>query len=391
MLPSLFQWVVDAVEALQNDMHGQHPDIFGVLERRLRINVDRSKGFKGSIFDLLAPMERSTVYALDLLDCLLGLLPWTTQGRDLPARLEQAFAEASFSFRVSQYGDKLERRIDKTVTRGAETVINAPARPPRHAGRVRSGKRHTRRGPVRAAPRPHARSVVSRAERLARRRGPRGAEMSSLVEELQRDALSPQVSLVDLLRKALVVAKKLDVADFERWLTRELSGYPSTDDYTAYPEYRILHGEVRAAVPGRYIPVIFTGPDAARLNRVYSRMPTARPIAELESLVQAHPEGLIISYTPEVQVQLMKGAGCPEPPALHVPTHQLIGVLNSVKNIVLEWALRLEKDGIVGQGMSFSTEEKQTASSIHYSVTNFYGAITGSAIQAGSPGAPQNF
>lgn len=215
--------------------------------------------------------------------------------------------------------------------------------------------------------------------------------MASLVEELQRDALSPQVALVDLLRKALVVAKKLNVADFERWITEELNGYPSTDDYTAYPEYRILHGEVRAAVPGRYISVIFTGPDAARWNHVYSRMPTARPIAELESLVQAHPDGLIISYTPEVQVQLMKGAGCPEPPALHVPTHQLMGVLNSVKNIVLEWALRLEKDGIVGQGMSFSAEEKATASSIYYHVNNFHGAITGSAIQAGSPGATQSF
>lgn len=197
--------------------------------------------------------------------------------------------------------------------------------------------------------------------------------------------------LVDLLRKALVVAKKLDVADFERWLTQELNGYPSTSDYTAYPEYRILHGEVKAAVPGRYIPVLFTGPNAARLNRAYSRMPTARPIAELESIAQAHPEGLIIPYTPEDQVQLMKGAGSPEPPTLHVPTHQLIGVLNAVKNIVLEWALRLEKDGIVGQGMSFSAEERATASSIHYNVNHFYGAITGSAIQAGSPGATQNF
>jgi hypothetical protein len=33
--------------------------------------------------------------------------------------------------------------------------------------------------------------------------------MSSLVLELQRDALDPSISVLNLLRKALVVAKKL--------------------------------------------------------------------------------------------------------------------------------------------------------------------------------------
>jgi hypothetical protein len=216
--------------------------------------------------------------------------------------------------------------------------------------------------------------------------------MASLVEELQRDALAPQVSLVDLLRKALVVAKKLGVTDFESWLTNELNGYPESSDYKLYPDYRILHGEIQAPVPGGYVPVLFRGgQNAARLNEVYSRMPTARPIAELESLVEAHPGGLILSYTPEVRLQLMKGSGSPLPPGLHVPTHQLIGVLNAVRNIVLEWALRLENDGIVGTGMSFSTAEKATASTINYHVNNFYAPVTGSAIQSGSPGATQNF
>lgn len=132
MLPSLCQWVLEAVEALRTDMNGRHPDLFGVLERRLRISLDRSKGFEGLVLDLLRPMERSTAYALNVLDCLLDLLPWTTQGRDLPGRLAQMLTEASFSFRVGQYGDKLERRIDETVTRGAETLMNAPGRAAEH-------------------------------------------------------------------------------------------------------------------------------------------------------------------------------------------------------------------------------------------------------------------
>ena len=37
--------------------------------------------------------------------------------------------------------------------------------------------------------------------------------MSSLVEQLQAEALDPKVSVTDLLRKALVVAKKLGIED----------------------------------------------------------------------------------------------------------------------------------------------------------------------------------
>ena len=62
MLPSLYQWVFEVVAALQSDVHGRHPDLFGVLERRLRVTVDRSKGFKSTMLDLLVPMESNVAY-----------------------------------------------------------------------------------------------------------------------------------------------------------------------------------------------------------------------------------------------------------------------------------------------------------------------------------------
>jgi len=42
--------------------------------------------------------------------------------------------------------------------------------------------------------------------------------MSSLVIELQADAINSSVSILNLLRKALVVAKKLGIKDFEDWI-----------------------------------------------------------------------------------------------------------------------------------------------------------------------------
>ncbi len=69
--------------------------------------------------------------------------------------------------------------------------------------------------------------------------------MSGLVLELQRDALNPSVSTLDILRKALVVARKLNLKDFEHWIKLELDGYPSED----VPDYRRTQGQLRAWNP----------------------------------------------------------------------------------------------------------------------------------------------
>jgi len=44
--------------------------------------------------------------------------------------------------------------------------------------------------------------------------------MSSLVDELQRDALNPGVGVSDLLRKAKTIAVKLDLPALAAWWRR---------------------------------------------------------------------------------------------------------------------------------------------------------------------------
>jgi len=46
--------------------------------------------------------------------------------------------------------------------------------------------------------------------------------MNSLVLELQHEALDGKVSVTSLLRKAMVIAKKLQVRELEIWATAEL-------------------------------------------------------------------------------------------------------------------------------------------------------------------------
>ena len=68
----------------------------------------------------------------------------------------------------------------------------------------------------------------------------------SLVMELQRDALNPDNPVSNLLRKALVIATKLDLKNLENWITLELSGYPDQD---LVPDYRTLIGQIEVWNP----------------------------------------------------------------------------------------------------------------------------------------------
>lgn len=76
-------------------------------------------------------------------------------------------------------------------------------------------------------------------------------------------------------------------------------------------------------------------------------------------------------------------------PSLLVSDSQIYGILDAVRNQVLNWALDLESKGIIGDGMSFSSEEKKAASQITYQVTNNIGNMENSQLQQDSTGATQ--
>ena len=78
--------------------------------------------------------------------------------------------------------------------------------------------------------------------------------MTSLIDELQRDAADTAAPVSALLRKALIVATKLEVSDIPAWIDKELSGYADSD---ALPSCRVVHGTVRAQSLRGWLPVQF--------------------------------------------------------------------------------------------------------------------------------------
>lgn len=208
--------------------------------------------------------------------------------------------------------------------------------------------------------------------------------MTGIIIELQSEAMDADVRISDLLRKTLLVAKKLKIPETATWALSELNGY--TDDDTV-PQYRHLKGEIKAhnTYTGQWLPIMFMEGGEEK-HRLLSHRKCGQPISEIESLIEGDPEHVGMTYSPEIQNMLMKGADMPFPPMLLLSLSSLHGILDTVRTNILEWALKLEEEGVLGENLSFTGAEKEAASSITINVEN----MTGSQIQAGTSNSSQS-
>lgn len=203
--------------------------------------------------------------------------------------------------------------------------------------------------------------------------------MSSIIRELQRDALDHSGPVSDLLRKALVVARKLQLTEFKEWIEQELSGYKGR-----VPEYRVVTGQIRAWSPyNGWIPVVFEDP---KEGEALSRRACGQSIAELEDLVgKDNVKGRFhMPFPLDLQQKLSESFIFDTEVSLFVNRSSLIKILDSVRNIVLNWALKLEEDGVLGEELAFSENERKAASQSPQNINNFYGSVHCPQIAQGS-------
>ena len=113
-----------------------------------------------------------------------------------------------------------------------------------------------------------------------------------------------------------------------------------------------------------------------------------QPVGELEDLVRHAKANLQFPFDPETERRLMEGMNVPLQPTRRISRAALSGIIDAVRNMVLEWCLQLEKDGIVGEGLVFSAKEKETAAHSNYTI-NYNAPVSHSQIQQGSPHATQ--
>lgn len=210
--------------------------------------------------------------------------------------------------------------------------------------------------------------------------------MGSLVLDLQQEAYNSKDSISSLLRKAYAVSRKLKIKEFEQWINSELYGYKC--DYDDIPEYRIVSGDTRGFNPyNGWIPVIIDNTDIAQ---VLSSRRIPDPVTSLEVLINSDNNFLTIPFPNSIRKQIAEWAQFNTNFCMFISKSQVEGILETVRNIVLDWALRLEEDGIMGEDMKFTEKEKTAAQENNYTVNNYFGNILQSQIQQNTSNSTQN-
>lgn len=206
---------------------------------------------------------------------------------------------------------------------------------------------------------------------------------NSMVLTLQREALKPDVSVVSLLRAAKVIAAKLGLDDALVWINGELDGYPNTL-VKDLPAYRRLHGHPKALNPYHGWQTI-NSRDAKVLDYL-SFAPIGQAVGAIEHSLANVSEGgaFTFQYPPEMRVKVQQAINDYTDVHIEIDPSQLRNIVDQVRNLILNWTIELEKAGILGEEMTFSSEEKMDAPKANQ---NFFiqnvgvlGSVSGQAI-----------
>ncbi|HAB52640.1 MAG TPA: hypothetical protein DCE80_10810 [Ignavibacteriales bacterium] len=171
----------------------------------------------------------------------------------------------------------------------------------------------------------------------------------TLLEEIQNAATDTNSDLGTLLRKCKILAARIDSKPLEDWLFWESNGYPEN---IKVPEYRIWQLEVKGHFSGPFgsgirnaqIPLAFL-PEKSREQ--YEHYECRQSIASLETILTKTDTGVLQISTGDLSLilgtKVYQNQHCIQAWA-EVGTGQLVELLNSVRNRILDFALAVWKE-----------------------------------------------
>lgn len=202
---------------------------------------------------------------------------------------------------------------------------------------------------------------------------------TSIVLQLQELALNPESNVEELLNKALLVARKLKIKKFRKWCELELEGY--NDE--ALPQYRIFRGQLKVFNPYHGLqPFIIP----SEFDEIVTTIKMDLSIGEINNLLKQDSETFeyVISNEAKLHLMSLQNSIAQLEPRVIFKRSQLLGVPSKLRNIILNWSLQLEEDGILGKGLKFTEKEKEAAMSVnHFNIQNMQGVagnVTGGTI-----------
>ena len=202
---------------------------------------------------------------------------------------------------------------------------------------------------------------------------------TSIVLQLQELALNPESNVEELLNKALLVARKLKIKKFRKWCELELEGYNDEN----LPDYRVFRGQLKVFNPYHGLqPFIIP----SEFDEIVTTIKLDMPVGGINNLLKQDSETFeyVISNEAKLHLMSLQNGFAQLEPRVIFKRSQLLGIPTRLRNVILNWSLQLEEDGILGQGLKFSEKEKEAAMSVnHFNIQNMQGVagnVTGGTI-----------
>jgi hypothetical protein len=222
------------------------------------------------------------------------------------------------------------------------------------------------------------------------------AEVSpmSLLREIQDAAVDNAIPIGTLLRKCAVLAARVGNEELRQWTSCELNGYLND---AKLPDYRMvvapavgnLAGPFNSGWKGISIPP-FLLPESAR---DYARLVYLRqPVSELEALAAVdETRGELTCPWPATLLAHMQTDEAQAKLNGHVlyaawqtlSRARVLGIVDTIRNKVLEFSLRLEKEA-PSAGESNGTDGEVSNAVSHLYQTVIYGNVVGNVATGGT-------
>ncbi|MEK7156849.1 MAG: hypothetical protein AAB790_03505 [Patescibacteria group bacterium] len=193
------------------------------------------------------------------------------------------------------------------------------------------------------------------------------------IDAFIRKAQDEAVPVSSLLREAKLLATELDQKDFLKWINLELEGYKKDDER---PEYRSVRGEMRGWNPfNGWLPVIHK---TAEIEKELCTRRTNQSARQIEELLANKSDTYEMPYPTSASAHILQD-GEQTKLSLFISRTSLIGILDSVRNRLTDWAVGLKQRGIVGGSSEFTLEEKKEAQKVSRftieNIENFHGNL----------------
>lgn len=193
--------------------------------------------------------------------------------------------------------------------------------------------------------------------------------MKSLVLDFENKINDKNYSITDLLRHCLIIARKLKQKEFVEWINNELKGYENKK----VPTYREIPLYIKFYNPYHgWCPYVITQKEVCDgLNH----MPLRIPISEIEATSLDKDSDIIRFSVPgKIKQDLMNTVDFDTDFCYEGNRTSMIGIIDAVKNEMLNWILTLEENKIIDENNVFDHSQIEKANEVTSQViNNFYG------------------